>query len=135
PAADAADGQLADKPSPTVAGEPVCLKRHRHRPPESRSASCPIVLDPAISGVVSTRRDRYYGAIVAARERSSRMHCFIAFLTFALLAPGAAAAADNPMDPQAFRSLTVQNVALHGDTVSGVVANTSARAVRDVRLQ
>jgi hypothetical protein len=60
---------------------------------------------------------------------------FIAFLALALLLARAGVAADNPVDPAAFRSVTVQNVALRGDTVSGVIANTSPHAVRDVQLQ
>jgi hypothetical protein len=53
----------------------------------------------------------------------------------ALLIARAGVATDDPVDPNAVRLVTAQNVALQGDTVSGVVANNSPHAVRDVQMQ
>ena len=63
-----------------------------------------------------------------------RARC-ITMMVLWLLVAGVALASDVELDPHAFRSVTVENVALQGDTVTGVVANTSAHGVRDVQLE
>ena len=63
-----------------------------------------------------------------------RARC-IMLMVLPLLVAVAALAGDEQLDPHAFHSVTAQNVALQGDTVSGVLTNTSAHAVRDVQLQ
>lgn len=55
-------------------------------------------------------------------------------LVLALFAT-AAAGSDDELDPKAVSKVTVQNVTLQGDAVSGVVSNTSPHTVRDVKLQ
>ena len=52
-----------------------------------------------------------------------------------LLLAAAATASDQPLDAKAVGQVTVQNVTLQGDAVSGVIANGSPQLVRNVNLQ
>lgn len=56
-------------------------------------------------------------------------------LILTLVLATAALAGDAELDSQASKDVKVQNVALQGDTVSGVVSNTGRHPVRDVQMQ
>src|SRR5262245_25244071 len=56
-------------------------------------------------------------------------------LALTLLLATAPLGAEDTVDAKALSKVTVQNVALRGDAVSGVVANAFPHTVRDVKLQ